>query len=53
MSVKQQKTQMKLAFMTEGEVKPDPAAKEGTETLTTERNLENPTSNEQLMDFTN
>jgi len=50
MSVKQQKNQMKLAFMTEEEVKPDSAANEGTETLIAERRPESPTSSRQLME---
>jgi len=50
MSEKQQKIQLKLAFMIEGEVKPDSLIKGGAETLIAERKLENPTSSRQLME---
>jgi RNA-directed DNA polymerase len=50
MSVKQQKSQMKLAFMTDEEVKPGSAVDGGTETLIAERTPESLTSSNQLME---
>ena len=50
MSGKQQKIQMQLAFMNEGEVKPDLSRKEGTEPRITKRTPESPPSSKPCME---
>ena len=49
MGVKQQKSLKELAFMSTGEVKPEPELEEGTETLAGRGKAESQAENEQLM----
>ena len=50
MGVKQQKSQEELAFMSAGEVKPEPELEEGTETPTAGSKTESQAGKEQLME---